>query len=257
MARRRHSKQRRRRGSYHFLYKLLSMLVICAAIVAALTLFFRVEEVRVSGQERYTAEEVLQASGVKQGDNLFLLNKYDLAGRIVEELPYIEELRISRKLPDTLLIDVTECGRPMGIEQDGYLWLVSSRGKIVDQLTPEENADLGRITGCQLLAPSVGGRLALATEYSDQQASLLELLSALAEAEMLEQVDGIRLDDLSMIRMDYDGRFTVELPYGADYGEKLTILRLALESDYVQDNMTGTFDMLREDGMTYLEQNVR
>lgn len=257
MARRRHSKQRRRRGSFRFLYKLLSMLVICAAIVAALTLFFRVEEVRVSGQVRYTEEQVLQASGVERGDNLFLLNKYDLAGRIVEELPYIEELRISRKLPDTLLIDVTECGCPMGVEQDGYVWLISSRGKIVEQITPTEGADYGVITGCQLLAPSVGTKLALATDLSSQQESLLALLSALAEAEMLEQVDGIRMDDLSCIRMDYDGRFTVELPYGADYGEKLTILRLALESDYVQDNMTGTFDMMREDGMTYLEQNVR
>ena len=86
---------------------------------------------------------------------------------------------------------------------------------------------------------------------------MLNLLSALAGAGMMEQVDGIRLDDLSMIRMDYDGRFTVEMPYGADYSQKMTILTMALESDYVQDNMTGTFDMMREDGKTYLEQNVR
>ena len=85
----------------------------------------------------------------------------------------------------------------------------------------------------------------------------MNLLSALAAAGMMEQVDGIRLDDLSMIRMDYDGRFTVEMPYGADYAQKMTILKMALESDYVQDNMTGTFDMMREDGKTYLEQNVR
>ena len=43
MARRRNSNRRRRRGSFGFLYKLLSTLVICAAVVAALTLFFRVE----------------------------------------------------------------------------------------------------------------------------------------------------------------------------------------------------------------------
>ena len=118
-------------------------------------------------------------------------------------------------------------------------------------------ADFGIISGCQLLSPSVGTKIALATDYSSQQESLLNLLSALAGAGMMEQVDGIRLDDLSMIRMDYDGRFTVEMPYGADYSQKMTILTMALESDYVQDNMTGTFDMMREDGKTYLEQNVR
>ena len=41
MARRRHSNHRRRRGNFGFLYKLLSVLVICGAVVAALTLFFR------------------------------------------------------------------------------------------------------------------------------------------------------------------------------------------------------------------------
>ena len=257
MARRRHSKQRRRRGSFGFLYKLLSMLAICAAIIVALTLFFRVDTVQISGQQRYTDEQVREASGVQPGDNLILLNKYDVAGNIVEVLPYIEDTRINRKLPATLLIEVTECGKPLAVVQDGYAWLVSARGKIVDQLDAAAAADFGIISGCQLLSPSVGTKIALATDFSSQQASLLDLLSALAEAGMLEQVDGIRLDDLSMIRMDYDGRFTVEMPYGADYVQKMTILRMALESEYVQDNMTGTFDMMREDGKTYLQQDVR
>ena len=74
---------------------------------------------------------------------------------------------------------------------------------------------------------------------------------------MLDNVDGIRMDDLSAIRMDYIGRFTVKMPYGADYGQKLKILQMALESEYVQDNMTGTFDMMREDGRTYLDQSTR
>ena len=105
MARRRHS-GRRRRGSLSFLYKLLSMLVICGAIVAALTLFFRVNTVVVSGQQRYTQQQILDASGIQTGDNLFLLNKYDVANQIIGELPYIETIRINRKLPDTLLVEV-------------------------------------------------------------------------------------------------------------------------------------------------------
>ena len=50
MARRRHSNRRRRRGNFGFLYKLLSVLVICGAVVAALTLFFRVDTIGSPGQ---------------------------------------------------------------------------------------------------------------------------------------------------------------------------------------------------------------
>ena len=102
MARRRKSNRRRRRGSFGFLYKLLSTLVICAAVVAALTLFFRVDAIQVTGVERYTAQEVTDASGVEQGDNLFLLNKYSVDQNIKAALPYVEELRINRsKIKDS------------------------------------------------------------------------------------------------------------------------------------------------------------
>lgn len=256
MARRRKS-NRRRRGSFGFLYKLLSILVICGAVVAAVTLFFRVNHVEILGEERYTEEEILEASAIETGDNLYLLNKNAVAGGIRAALPYIEQIRINRRLPDTLVIEVKECGTPFALVQEGSAWLISPKGMIVDQLTPEAAADYGTITGCQLLAPTVGTHLALATEYAQQQESLLALMKALEELGMLADTDGIRLDDLSAIHMDYLGRFTVKMPYGADYILKLKMLRQAIESDKVQDNMTGTFDMMRENGRIYLDQSTR
>ena len=227
----RYSKRRRRRGSSGFLYKLLSVLAICGCLIAALTLFFRVDTIAVSGQGRYTAQEIQAASGIQEGDNLLLLNKHSASGNISEK-------------------------------QDNITWLISAggksgRGKIVDQTDASAAANYAVVSGCTLLAPSVGGEVVLASEFSVQQESLLSLLSALDEADMLGEVDGIHLDDLSVIRMDYLGRFTVKLPYSADYATKMKILSMAIESDYVQDNMTGTFDMTREDGRVYLDQSTR
>lgn len=248
MARRRNSNRRRRRGSFGFLYKLLSTLVICAVVVAALTLFFRVDTIEVTGTERYTAQEVIDASGVNTGDNLFLLNKYKVDQNIRAALPYVQELRINRSLPDTLVIQVQECGKPLAVIQDGSAWLVSPQGKIVEQMEPAAAGDYAVIDGCELLAPSVGTPLALATEYGGQQQSLLDLLAALEKAGLLDQVDAIHLGDLSVLRMDYAGRFVVELPYGADYDYKLRFLTAALEKGAIQDNQTGTIQLTRDDG---------
>lgn len=263
MARRRNSNRRRRRGSFGFLYKLLSTLVICACLIAALTLFFRVDTIVVTGEERYSKQEILDATGIQTGDNLYLMNKNDVASRMVTALPYLKNVRINRKLPDTLLIEVEECGTPMAIVQDGYAWLVSpgdrasGKLKIVDQVEAGAAANYGVIDGCALLAPSVGGQLALATEYVSQQDSLVALLRALEDAEMLDQVDGIHLDDLSVLSMDYAGRFTVKMPYGADYAYKLQYLAATLADEKIQDNMTGTIDLSRDDGKAHLIQNVR
>ena len=110
MARRRHSNRRRRRGNFGFLYKLLSVFLICGCLVAAITLFFRVDTVVITGEKRYTVAEIREVSGVKDGDNLFLLNKYQVIRNIAEALPYVEleETRVQRKLPDTLLIEIKE-----------------------------------------------------------------------------------------------------------------------------------------------------
>lgn len=249
MARRRHSKRRRRRGSTGFLYKLLSMLVICAAVVVALTLFFRVDTIVVTGTELYTQEEVVAATGVEQGENLILLNKFDVQNQIREQLPYIEKIRINRKLPDTLLVEIVEeCRQPLAIVQDGSAWLVSPSGKIVDQKAAAAAASYPVIDGCELLAPSVGTPIALATEYATQQQSLLDLMGALKNAGLLDQVDAIHLGDLSVLTMDYAERFVVELPYGADYDYKLRYLQQVVGSEAIQSNMTGTIQMTRDDG---------
>ena len=178
MARRKHTKRRRGRGGFGFLYKLLSVLLICSAIIVAMTLFFRVDKIVVTGQKRYTEEEIREATGVELGSNMYLLNKYDIVRAITRELPYIEDIRVNRKLPDTLLIEVRESGRPFALVQDGSAWLISAGGKIVEQLPEKEARQYGLISGCQLLAPSVGTSLALATEYASQQSSLLDLIAA-------------------------------------------------------------------------------
>lgn len=256
MSRHRYS-SRRQRGNSAFLHKLLFMLVICGAIIVVLTMSFRVNKIVVSGQERYTAEQIQEASKVQIGDNLFMLNRHDLAGRIVEKLPYIETLHINRKFPSTLVIEVTECGIPLAVVQDGAAWLISSRGKIIERLDTKTAADFGLISGCTLQSPSVGTKIELGIDCSTQEKSLLELFAALKESEMLESVDGIRLDDPTVIYMDYDGRFTVKMPYEADYVRKMNILQMALESESVQENMTGTFDMMSEDDKAYLVPNER
>ena len=106
MARNRSTNRRRRRGRFSFLTKLLCILLIAGAVVAALTVFFKVQSITVSGNARYTSEEVVAASGIEIEDNLFLLNKYSAAQAIFEKLPYVEEATINRALPDTIVITV-------------------------------------------------------------------------------------------------------------------------------------------------------
>jgi cell division protein FtsQ len=247
MARRRNY-NRHKRGRFGFLYKLLSVLVICVVIVIALTLFFRVDTITITGENRYSESEIIEATGLSEGDNLFLLNKYAVAEDLLKKLPYIAKVRINRILPDTLTIDVTESDAVLAVVQEGSAWLVSPEGKIVEQRVASAAADLAKIDGCELLAPSVATSIALSTDRSIQQESLLDLMKALDEMGMIAQVQSIHLDDLTVLSMDYADRFRVELPYGADYLYKLRTLQAILDSGKIESNEVGTIRMTGDGG---------
>ena len=246
---RRHGRGRRGRR-FGVLYKLLTLVVVCAAAVLALTLFFKVESVEVTGNSRYSAQEIQDACGVSLGDNLYLLSKPDMVQRLHQQLPYIDEVRITRQLPNTLCVQVTEFSTVYAVEQEGTVWLLTSGGKIVE--TAAERGDTPLIDGCELLAPSVGTDIALSLELQNRQESLFALLTALESAELTGDVRAIHLGDPTVLSMDYTERFTVEMPYGADYPRLLRYLTLVIEE--LETNLTGVIDLTR-DGEPHFRPN--
>ncbi len=81
---------------------------VVVALTFGVTVFFQVETVTVNGSVRYTPEEVVEASGIQIGDNLYRFNKNHISSRILQSLPYVEGVSINRKPPSTIVITVTE-----------------------------------------------------------------------------------------------------------------------------------------------------
>ena len=140
--------------------KLLCILLIAGAVVAALTVFFKVQSITVSGNARYTSEEVVAASGIEIEDNLFLLNKYSAAQAIFEKLPYVEEATINRALPDTIVITVRECVAAAGVVTPEGYWLISENGKLLERTDTLPSGCPG-ITGVEPESPALSAQLSL------------------------------------------------------------------------------------------------
>ena len=248
MARRKRRSRRSNRGRFAVLYRLLTFVVICGAIVAALALFFKVEHIEVQGAERYTAEEVVAASGVETGSNLFLMDKYEVAGRIRSELSYVESVRIIRKLPSTLSITITESKVAMAIRQEDVLWLISGTGKLVDTAT--DGSSYPMITGLTLKDPRVGSPLQAENEESGRV--LLDMLQRLREKNMLPDVQAIHLEDASVITMRYLNRFNVQIPWNADMDYKFNYLLAVVER--LEDNEKGTINMTQDHKVNFIPE---
>ena len=245
MARKRKNRRRRARGRFGPLLRLLSVLLTAVVIVAALTLFFKVENVSVSGNGRYTAEEIIAVCGVEQGDNLVLLDKYAIAQRLYTQLPYITNVRINRSFPDGLNVVVTETHASLAIESGGAWWLVSRDGKIVDVTDEAGVQGYVLLRGMSAQEAQIGTQLSLAAQGAMTTQRLIEMVAKLSERNMLEKTQSIDASDHEILVIQYDGRFDVELYYDADLDFKLDCLRAAVNE--LEPNETGIIRMTMKD----------
>lgn len=245
------SNRRRRRGRFGGLLKLFAILIAMAAIVYALALFFRMDHIVVTGNERYTEKEVLEASGLETGGNLYFLNKFDVKEVIFATLPYVEEVRIYRKLPDTLLIELRECAAVAGIESEGGIWLISDQGKLLE-LTDSLPAGCPLIRGGQLLEPVPTRQTDFGEEAAFRGNVVLTLLREAEDRGMRDKLGVIDMSDDACLSFGYLGRFTVRMPWTADVGYKLVSLSTVV--DYLENNETGVIDLMTEGKASFIPE---
>ena len=248
MAARDRKRRRRRRGRFSFLYKLLSVIVIIVALVAGSVVFFRVNDVVVAGNQRYTAQEVLEASGIREGDNLFLVNKNRAAGMILQKLPYVDKVSIRRQLPQGIVIQISESGAAAAIECEGTTWLLNYRGKVLGTAEEDDSAPL--VTGLNPLRPTAGTQLTVAEEESGKLGSLLELMNELKENDCLDKVGSYDLTMESRITFRYDDRYTVVMPMTTDFAKKVRAMAQVVGSEQIGE--TGTIDFTIEDAPHFI-----
>ncbi len=177
-------KRIRRRRRWNNIYVLaVVLLVVTAGITICHTFLFNLKQIRVTGEsDMYSAEEIVAASGIREGDNLMRLDTGKSEQAILDELLYVETASIKKKYPSSVEITVTKCIPAFNVVYDGGTLLVSKKGKIL--------ADNGSSTGYMTnglpiiygYEPSelTAGK-AIATENEHKDEAFRELISSISE----------------------------------------------------------------------------
>ena len=140
-----------------FVIKLAAALAVTLAVFFGFSVFFKVRNISVSGMEKYTPEAVLSASGIQRGDSLLSLGKAQKAGNILSGLPYVKEVQIGIKLPDTVNINIVELDVTYSIsDSEGRWWLMDSGCKLVEGVSADEAAQHTKVTGLVIQNPQIG-----------------------------------------------------------------------------------------------------
>lgn len=248
-AKRRRNRTRRSRGRFRALYQLLAVAAVVAAVAAGCFVFFRVETVTVSGNNRYSVDEVVAVSGVELGDYLALLDKNRIARQIRSGLPYVESVSIRRSLPDTVIISVSESSAAAVVETESGFWLINSAGKLLEQVS--STGAYAHIIGLSPIAPTAGSMAVLSDEAVIRWDYAMEFLRTLEEQEMLDELTSLDCSAAGTFTAAYGERFTLILPSTGNFSEYLAMFTRAVEEE-LEDGETGIFDFTHYDTTGYV-----
>lgn len=177
-------------------------------LLLSTTVFFNVENITVSGASNYTADEIIEASGIKAGDNLVRTSTDKCAAQIESRLVYIEKAKVTRSFPSTLVITVEASVPAANFVCDDYILLISGGGKVLDRIQ-EEKAGLLDFMGTDPMPDLIPGAMFKSSDEHKDNA-VKKLMEYFAENGS-ENITSVDVTDRSEISYTYDGRITVKL----------------------------------------------
>ena len=237
-----------------FLLRLLTVAAVVIAITFGISIFFKVETVTVSGMNKYTAWDVKEASGLKEGDNLLTINKAKAYGNIKVKLPYVDTVRIGIKLPDTVNIEIVELEVVYAIKaDDGSTWLISSDGRVVEQVSASTATNYTNILGVTLASPKAGQATTAAennvasdetqvqtTTAADRLQAALTILQYLEANGIIGDAASVDVTDLGDIEMWYGTQYQIKLGDTGRMSRKIHDIATAIAQ--MDDYQSGELD---------------
>ena len=249
------------------LLQLAVVIAVVLAVVIGLSVFFKVERVVVYGNDAYSAWTIQEASGIEGGENLLSFGRTRACGKIITALPYVKNVRIGIKLPDTVNIYIEEFDVSYAIMDagDGW-WLMTSTGKIAEQIDKPKSNSYTKVEGVQIVGPVVGEQAvalevfepeatsaageADATEATAPQATVtandrlqaaLLILETLEKNDIVGEVATVDVSSLYNLELQYGQRYQVKLGTTSDMDRKISEMKKAVAQ--LNDYQTGILDI--------------
>ncbi len=87
---------------------IVAVALVLTLVTALVLLFFPVSDIEVVGDSRYTYSEIIDASGIKEGNRLYYLDEAKAEDAILKAFPYLKSVEIHSYFPNRVKIDIEE-----------------------------------------------------------------------------------------------------------------------------------------------------
>lgn len=201
--------------------------IIILVILCLFTPLFGITEIYVTGNSILESENVIIASGIQEGDNLFRINTKEAENRI-NSLGYVEKVEIKRKFLAKIEIQLTEAketayvpfsGNYVGINQDGKVLSLRSSKKFTPKKTVISGMAIKSCRKGEYIVSKKEGKLELAKS----------IMKELSGAQMLDSTVKINIADPKDISLSLNSETVIILGDKEQLDYKIQCVQAVLE----------------------------
>ncbi len=215
------SKRNRRRKRGRMLYASLVVILAVGIITTlSMTVLFNIREIQVTGDaQNYTAEQIVEATGVSVGDNLVRLDVEAAEQLGFDQLIHIESIDIHRQFPSTLVIEVKRCVPTYNVTYEFGTLVLSESGRILENaMEPREG--LIDITGYTPLETAPGKHITAESERDDK---IFDAFRELFETrELSVPIVAVDMTNKNNIIVNFDHRIEFDMGNWNEIDYKIT-----------------------------------
>jgi len=231
---------------------LVILAILTVFVIGVYKLFFVIRHMEAEGSAVYTAAEIMEASGVELGDNLYSFRADDTADSITFHCPYLKSAQITRTIPTQVSILVEDDTARYYADFYGETVALSAGLKVLGAVDDEEAKAQG-LTLLKLPAvdKAVAGRVIQFADAKDER-YIRELLTNVTDSALAERINMIDMRDPFDIIMNCDNTYRFQFGSTAD-----AVLKLRMAEKTLNDSLFEKGTLARIDLSTTGEASVR
>lgn len=244
-------KKRAKRNRIKRKILLVFLILITIIIILLYAPFMKVKKINCIGNEKISTEEIISTSKICIGNNIFRINK-SKAIDCIDDISYIKNVIIDRKLPSTVNINIEECiVRAYIINNKEYVF-IDENAKILEISATPPETQASVIKGTKLINPSVNEIAQF--KNTNQYESLTAILSTTVNSKFNGIVTAIDITDVKNAKITINNKLDIILGDTDNMDYKINFMASGAY-DSLGNARSGTLDVSYGSSAIFKEKN--
>ncbi|MDD6795265.1 MAG: FtsQ-type POTRA domain-containing protein [Clostridiaceae bacterium] len=233
-------KKAKRRKKIKKMFFLFTLILICAGIIIIYTDLFKIKYISVTGDNLVTKDYITEQTKSLKGENILFISNSKLMNKLKDD-PYVKNVEIKRKYPNSIEIKVTEKKGLFYVQEGEKYKIISCDMDYVEETDSIEDRNLIQLKGLDLSNKKLGDKLEENPRIETLLNNIYVIDQLIADKSINAQLNSFDITDLSKIR-GYIGEIEVYVGSDENFKNKMVTALGIYEKNIAKKYINVSFD---------------